>query len=169
MPPSKRSGQSLLEMIIALAMLTVAFLGIGSLLSRSFFLNRVATNETIGSYLAAEGIEVTKNIIDNEVYGGQNGWGTCCFQGHTYSVTFGDTGPTLSPENGNTLKFDPNMNDPTAGYQYKVGNATPFTRKIVITVSNKSEIDVQSIVTWSTGPITSETIVDEDHFYDWHP
>jgi hypothetical protein len=164
---SARSGQSLIEMMIALGMLTMAFLGIGALLSRSFFLNRVATDETIGSYLAAEGIEATKNIIDNDVYGTGLSWGLCCAV-RDYSVTYQDG--SLEPARPNSyLQFDSNMNDPDAGYQYTTGPVTPFKRMIKITVSNSSEIDVQSIVTWSTGPITNETIVDEDHFYDWHP
>jgi len=154
-------------MMIALSMITVAFLGIATLLSQSFFLNRAATNETIASYLAAEGIEITKNIIDNDVYGNplpetKLAWGDCCATGN-YTVEYDSTALSLG-NRGVPLKFDP-----TKGYQYNTGNTTPFSRMIRITLSTASEIDVQSVVTWSTGPLTNETVTDEDHFYDWHP
>lgn len=159
-------------MIIALSMLTVAFMGIATLLNRSFFLNRVATDETIGSYLASEGIEVTKSIIDNDVYGSGLSWGVCCAVGtHNYTVQYDSASLSLT-NLGSYLKLHPDPTLPGAYlYQYNgTGSPSPFKRVITITVpANSHEIDVQSKVTWSTGPLTTETITDEDHFYDWHP
>lgn len=163
----RRSGQSVIEMIIALAMLTFSFMGIAALLSQAFFLNRTATQQTIGSYLAAEGIELTKNIIDNDVYGNEE-WGTCCRVGN-YIVDYTDTSlqaaPSGGPGNSQPLKFDPQSET----YQYETGNATDFQRIIKITVSNAQEIDVESIVTWDNTLPNPQTIILEDHFYDWHP
>jgi len=163
---SKRSGQSLLEMMIALSVLTVAFLGIGALLSRSFFLNRVATDETIGSYLAAEGVEVTKSIIDHDMYSTGLGWGVDVPAG-SYSPIYSSVklGVVATP-----FKPDVFLNfSSSTGYQYGNGSVTPFKRWVTITHPNASEINVKSTVTWSTGPLTNETVTDEDHFYDWHP
>ena len=180
---ASRSGQSLLEMMIALSMLTIVFMGIATLLERSFFLNQVATNETIGSYLAAEGIEITKSIIDHDMYGGvtKNGkstWGVDFPGGFGSSLTYSPVFTTVTflnnaaPRKPTTpLKFDPN--NPIFGYAYNLssGKNTPFTRLVTIIKpnSNHYEIDVISTVTWSTGPLTKETITDEDHFYDWNP
>lgn len=162
-----RAGQSLIEMIVALTMLTTAFLGITTLLTRSFSLNRTATTETVASYLAAEGIELTKNMIDYDVYHG-NAWETCCSAGD-HSVDIANL-ISLGSTPDEYLKFDSNPNDSTANmYQYKTGSDSPYKRRIRITIPQNYEIDVQSVVTWSSGLGTNESVTAEDHFYDWHP
>ena len=64
----KTSGQTLLEVMMALFVLTSGFLGILSLLAQSIFLSKTVGNETIATYLAAEGVEVAKNLLDHDVY-----------------------------------------------------------------------------------------------------
>ena len=59
--------------MVAITVLTVGFLGISSLLSQSLALNRVTTNEITATYLASEGIEIAKNLIDHDVYAQQIG------------------------------------------------------------------------------------------------
>ena len=66
--PSPRGGQSLIEVMVAVTALTVSFLGISSLLSQSLALNRVISNEATATYLASEGIEIAKNLIDHDFY-----------------------------------------------------------------------------------------------------
>ena len=77
-----RRGQTLVEALVALSILTVGFVGIIVLLTRSFQLNRTTANDTQATYLAAEGIEVAKNLIDHDVYEQLSGnssysWGSC--------------------------------------------------------------------------------------------
>jgi hypothetical protein len=45
-----------------------ALLGIETLLTRSFLLDRVTTDQTKATYLASEGIEVMKSLLDHQVY-----------------------------------------------------------------------------------------------------
>jgi hypothetical protein len=157
-----RSAQSLLETMVALGILTIAVFSVMSLISQSFFLNRIATNETIGTYLAAEGIEVTKSIIDHDVYGAGLSWGANITIGN-HSVEYGSL--TLLASKGVPLKLDPTSHF----YQYSTGVSSPFTRLIKITKPTANEIDVQSIVTWTTGAFANETVTDADKFYNWHP
>lgn len=58
------SGQLLLESAIAITVLIVGLLGIFGLLARSFGLNKIITIRYTAAYLAAEGIEIIKNIVD---------------------------------------------------------------------------------------------------------
>jgi len=58
-------GQSMVEMLIALSIIGVSLLGILALVNRSLGLNRVNTEQYIATYLAAEGIEVVKNLFDH--------------------------------------------------------------------------------------------------------
>jgi len=185
-----RRGQTLVEALIALSVLTAGFVGIVTLLSKSFQLNRTAGNDTQATYLASEGIEIAKNIIDYDVYYGfGQGGGTnpaaydwqCSFQlgeGQTadYALAYdtvvsGCSAPPLVSAAGNKLYFD-STSDPTHGL-YSYNNAytrTNFTRDVYISVpaGSPNELDVQSTVKWSSG-LSSNTVTLEDHFYNWHP
>lgn len=162
--------------MIALSMLTVGFLGITSLLLQSFSLNRALTSQATATYLAAEGIEIAKNLIDHDVYAhlaGQGlGWGSCFGTGGDFQLDYAtiDCSSSVPPPSydGSYLNFDPG----THQYGYAAANgatATPFTRDIRVTVPNANEIIVNAIVQWSTGSLVGQSVNLEDHFYNWHP
>jgi hypothetical protein len=127
------------------------------------------------TYLAAEGIEIVKNLIDHDVYeqlGGNPGysWGSCFpYSGshYYYPIDYTTTNcASLDFSNGppNTpLYFDPT----THMYSESVfgGNETDFVRSIKV-INNGQSIDVQSTVTWSVGPL-GNTITLEDVFYHY--
>lgn len=167
-------GQSLIEAMLAISMLTVGFLGIIVLLSRSLFISRVTSNELTAIYLAAEGIEIAKNVVDHDVYAGPPGWGASFGGGGDFSPDYttctsggpcnpGALDPTACP--GNQLLLDPATNL----YSYSGSIPTPFSRCVRISFPSADEIQVNAIVTWSTGPVTSQVVNLEDHFYNWHP
>lgn len=181
---SSRSGQSIVEAIVALSILTVGFLGIIGLLTKSFQLNRAATDQTQATYLASENIEVVKNLIDHDVYAGiafvgaKEGWGTC-FPGSgsfyykiDYKTT--DCSPASAPwldQSASTTTYPIYLNTVggSAIYSYgALGKQTIFTRSTRITVS-PNEIDVQSTVYWTPGFGGTQSVMLEDHFYNWHP
>ena len=159
--------------MVAIRILTTGFLGIVALLSKSFFLSRVVADETTATYLASEGMEITKNIIDHDVYTGlanppPTQWGKCC-NSNTYRVDY--TSKTLTNYNNpisnpRYLRLDQANHD----YNY-IGSSvlTPFNRWVVIHNPGPDEIQVNVIVQWSTGLFTSQNIDLEDHFYNWHP
>lgn len=168
---TSRRGQSIVEAMVAISILTTGFLGIFTLLSKSFFLSRVVANETTATYLASEGIEITKNLIDYDVYkglaDGTSLWGNCCAPG-TYRVDYTGTSLTFYPSplsNPTYLQFDP----ANFRYGYAGSVTTPFNRWVIITTPGPNEIKVNVVVQWSTGTFTSQNINLEDHFYNWHP
>ena len=59
-----RKGNLLIESIVAISVIVISFLGILSLLSRSLGINKDVSYKFIATYLAAEGIEITKSLID---------------------------------------------------------------------------------------------------------
>jgi len=63
---SRNSGQSLVEMLVAISVIVIALLGILVLVNRSLGINRVASEHYTATYLAAEGIELVKNLIDQK-------------------------------------------------------------------------------------------------------
>lgn len=172
-PTKNKKGQALVEVMVAVAILTVGFLGIVTLLSRALALNRVVADNYTATYLAAEGIEVTKNIIDgNTIQGGSGFWSS----GNGVNKCDGDieTGINacqvqydsveLQSSTDQPLNFDEN----TKLYDYS-GNASPtsFRRWVTIELVNQNELKVKCRVTWITrGGGTSEITL-EDHFYNW--
>lgn len=175
---SSRRGQTLVEALIALSILTVGFIGIVFLLTKSFQLNRTVTDETQATYLAAEGIEVTKSLIDHDVYSGiavgANDFGKCFpLSGFYYPIDYTTTdcsklqfSSSQPPKPDTELYFSPTTHlfsafDPLGGI------TTDFTRTIHV-ANNGTSLDVQSIVTWASGDL-SNTITLEDVFYDWQP
>lgn len=159
---------------MAISVLTVSFLGIVSLLSRSIFYSRYVSDIMKATYLASEGIEIVKNLIDNNIAlalaGEGGGWGSCfAGKGTTdfevdYTTTNCSSLRAFSGQGSNLL-----FNNDTSLYGYSTGAGampTNFTREIRIK-ENGIEITVNSIVRWNTGPITSQSINMEGHFYNW--
>ena len=161
-----RNGQSLVEAMVAITALTVSFLGISSLLTRSLVLNKVTTNELTATYLASEGIEIAKNLIDHDVHAPGTGWGTC-FQGRVdFELDYTTTNcSALSGFNASHyLLYDANQNL----YGYESGSPTTFTREIIVNNPTGYEIQVGSIVRWSSSGGTQSVYLQDD-FYNWAP
>jgi type II secretory pathway pseudopilin PulG len=156
---ARRRGQALIESIVALSVLTVGLLGIIALLSQSIGLNRSVSDNYAATYLAAEGIEVVKNIIDaNQIQG--RAWNYGLNDG-TYEVQYDST--ALAADQGRFLRYDPAANL----YGYGPGNPTTFKRGVTITRISDDELRVVSRVTWTTRGAGSFEIVLEDHFFRW--
>lgn len=164
-----RVGQALVEVMVAVAILTVGFMGIVGLLSRALALNRVVADNYVATYLAAEGIEISKNIIDSNVLQGLtwntgNGVSSCGGSGGIGGCEVDLESLTFRSYTGQPLDFDDN----TKLYDY-TGSALPttFRRRITISLVGQNELRVEAQVTWVTrGGGTSEIIL-EDHFYNW--
>ena len=173
-------GQTLVEALIALTLLTVGFIGIATLLTKSFQLNRTTMNNAQATYLAAEGIEITKNLIDHDIYVGLPGnddFGNCFYDGsgYYYPIDYQTVASPATDCSGvlNYSTTPPNtplyFNPTTHSYVASSLGAMPtnFTRNVKITESSDA-IDVQSTVTWTDGG-SSNAVTLEDVFYDWHP
>ena len=162
---NKRSGQALVEAIAALSLLLVGFLGILGLLARSLNLNRAVTEEYIATYLASEGVEVVKNILDANLIQ-RLAWGSGFETGGRYEVEYGSL--ALLPNDGRFLSYDPQ----TGFYSYNGSRETKFRRTIrIIPVDFEGtfqSVRVNSLVTWTTGLVPHQINL-EDYFFDWRP
>ena len=89
-----KSGQSLIEMLIAISIVTVALLGILVLVNRAVGLNRVTADHYTGTYLAAEGIELVKNLFDKKFLesaaGSRSFYGWSSIQPGVYYMSYDD-------------------------------------------------------------------------------
>ena len=158
-----RSGQALIEALVAMSVLSIGFMGIFHLLSQSLALNRVVSSNYVGSYLAGEGIEVVKNIIDsNIVAAGAGSWKSGLGDGN-YEVQYNSA--AVANNQNRFILYDSN----THLYGYGSGSTTMFKRVVTIENLSAREMKVKSKVTWTGyGGGASEVEV-EDHFYNWRP
>jgi Tfp pilus assembly protein PilV len=136
----KRSGQVLVETMVALGVATVGIMGIVSLLAQSVATAKFVGDQYVASYLAAEGIENAKFAIDSNVLNGE-----------------GFTSPSSSVE---ILRWNKST------YATSGDTGTPFTRSVSSTSAGEY-IEVVSTVSWPLrgGGTSRVTLV--DRFYNW--
>lgn len=180
-----RRGQILVESIVAISVASIGLLGILTLLARSLAYNRNVTEKFVAVYLASEGVEIAKNIIDSEwasAGGGSAAWNTIQqkFDNGSYELVY-DTCVGSPPFPGciqgniklssgyvlstTPLDFDPSLNV----YDYSRGNvgSVPTAYSRVVQIKNKpGEIQVTAIVNWQSRGVDERVSV-EDHFFAW--
>lgn len=166
---TSRRGQVIVEALVALSILMTGFLGMLTLLSRSLFISRAVSDDYTASYLAAEGIEIVKNIIDTNALQ-KLPWNSGFSTNGTYEADYSSSQLRSSSGLGERMVFDA-----ATGFFGRSGNSpTNFYRKIVITnvdLNGDSVYDatrVNSVVSWTTGAL-SKSINLEDRFFDWRP
>ncbi|KKT91435.1 MAG: hypothetical protein UW92_C0012G0013 [Candidatus Jorgensenbacteria bacterium GW2011_GWA2_45_13] len=159
-------GSLMIESMVAMTLVLVGLLGIFGLIARSTSLNNDARNRFTATYLAAEGLEIVKNIIDTDISIGQQTqgatfWNSTIDSG-TYEVQYNTDRNTFGTISAvGSLLFDSS----TGFYSYDSGVSSIFTRTVKITVS-ESEARVDSIVKWSENG--RENTVDLSNiFTDW--
>lgn len=161
-----RKGNLLIESIVAISVIIISFLGILSLLSRSLGLNKDVSHKFVATYLAVEGVEIVKSLIDKNFTDGL-AWNDCCSDG-SWEVVYDST--ILIPA---SVPPNPLLFDKTDGsYNYVTGNPSSFTRVVEISELDRNgddrtdEIKVNSKVSWSRRGSVQEINL-EDHFFDW--
>lgn len=165
---SHTGGQLLIESIIAISLVVVGMMAILGFLASALSLNRVVSDQLTATYLAGEGIEIVKNIIDSHKGNGKL-WneGLNVNGPEDYSLQYDDKKLT-----DRAFQLGPLLYDPATGYSYKGGGKeTAFKRTVRLTPillnDRVNEYQVNSVVTWYTRGGGIFTVDIEDHFYDW--
>ncbi len=164
----RKEGQMLIELMVALGVLTVGFLGMVSLLSKAVALNRTISENYQATYLATEGVEIMKNLLDANLLQAKS-WNSGFGTNKTYEVDF-DSSWVSGKEPKEVLNSSEirkiKMNE-SGSFNYIDGTVTPFSRRIEVELVGSYEVRVNSIVSWvSRGGGNFETNI-EDHFYNW--
>lgn len=159
--PIKQSGFSLVETLVALAVLLVAVVGPISIIGDSLHKIYYAKDEMIAINLAQEGIEIVRQIRDSNMLGGA-AWGQGLGQGTYVADAF-----NLSLISCADTKVYQDAN----GYRQRcvADTDTQFTsRTIVITDINTTEKKITSMVTWKTGG-DNGTVTVSENIFKWVP
>jgi len=137
---------TLLEVILAITVLTLAVGGSFILIQQTLTSVSVVQSKLTASYLAQEGIEIVKNIRDNNWLKFQP-WDQGlevgdCWEGDYQTGAPPDYSPLTScpfPYQYDNLRFLGINESGFYGYSYTPGNKTVFKRKIII--SDKVDLD----------------------------
>lgn len=164
-----KKGSVLMEAIVGISLVTIGILGIISFLTRSSGFYNSAVNNLKATYLAAEGIEVVKNIIDTKYVTGGNKWDPPSIG--WYYLDYGTTAGSFSsipvpppPSAAQFVKFTP-----ATGIYGNQGDVDTIFRRIVnIKDLTSYRRDVLSYVSWTENGSQKQVLL-EDHFYDWRP
>ena len=180
MPKSFSKSFTMLEVILAITVLTLAVGGSFALISQTIASISVIQSKLIASYLAQEGIEIVKNIRDTNWLKIQS-WdqgldGGDCWEGD-YQTGVPPDHPSFtscpSPYQYDDLRFLDI--DENGFYSYSFGDPTIFKRKI--TISDKVDLDapldgemdklkVSVEVLWAErGKMHS--IIAQEYLYNW--
>ncbi|MBI2035132.1 MAG: hypothetical protein HYT12_00410 [Candidatus Liptonbacteria bacterium] len=172
-------GQLLIEAMVAISIIVVGLFGILELLSSSLGLNKVIAGQYKAAYLASEGVEVVKNIVDENMAAGrpwnETVWDVCMSESGgdgcvvEYNTDAGGLGSiSLQGFLGFPLRFRDGI------YSYDLSGAiTPFTRIVTVdmvsdgTAPQGCQIKVTSRVDWRTRGGGEFKIQIEDRFYNW--
>ena len=153
-----KKGYLLVEVMIAISLLTLGFFGTLSLISNSISLNSVVSDHFIANYLAMEGIETVKNLIDANFFK-SNPW-NLGFTNGNFEIDYQSA--ALKSDSGQPILFD----SASGLYGYQSGNPSPFKRTIKVDFININEMKVNSIVSWTGRGNSKFEINLEDHFFN---
>lgn len=173
-----RAGFTIVELIITIFILSFSIFGVYNAFSTIIVLTHGASDRFIASYLAEEGLEVIRNIRDNNWISSQ-GWTSSldtCQDGCQADYTTGtdlpgalSIIPWTSGLGGIYLKINNN-----GFYNYTSGTDTKFKRKITITFLSNYIMKVSVQVTWDEKPNvlnpsgTPGSIQAVETLYDWY-
>jgi len=148
----KEKGFTIIEIIITIAILAFGILGIYSFFQPIIILNSNFSNYLIANYLTQEGMEVVKNIKDNNIileYDWTKGFDICELGCELDYKTGTDA---ANPENLLRTYQNTFLNMNSDGfYSYDFGSQTIFKRKVTINQPMMSQdiLKVDVLVSWS--------------------
>ncbi len=147
----------MLETIVAVGLIMVGFVAVLVLITTSLFYISNIQDRLAAANLIAEGIEVVRNIRDNNWL--QNrAWNSGLANGD-YQTAYNSM--SLSSYNGSPLLLNSN-----GLYNYTSGATTSYVRKISIANLSNYEIRIIATVTWQRRGITYSSSA-EDHLFNW--
>ena len=157
-------GFTLLETIIAVAILATGIVASLTLVSKSIRSVSVSQNRLVASYLAQEGLELVRNARDNNwkdsnyptSVNWDDGWSDCTDCEIDYTVN------TVSDIGDPVLKLDTSN-----FYNYTSGTDTIFKRRVtVVTIVANEQKQIISEVAWiDRGNNYSMSV--EGYLYNW--
>ena len=154
---SSSAGFTLLETIVAVGLIVTGLVAALALITTSLFYISNIQDRLAAANLIAEGIEVARNIRDNN-------W----LQNKVWNdgLADGDYQAAYSSMSLSSYSGDPLLLDPSGLYNHTSGATTSYVRKISIANLSSYEIRIIATVTWQRRGTTYSSSA-EDHLFNW--
>jgi len=164
------SGVSILEVIVAILIITVGMVGVLSLVIQNIRVQYIDKNILIASSLAQEGVELIRNIRDLNWLTPGNLWNQGVVGSgadYTYAIDYGGRGSiNLAVDAIGDAGAKLYTNSDGFYTHTSTGNtATAFSRLITV-VDNINYLDVKCTIRWSEGTQNHDYTA-ETYLYDW--
>jgi len=157
-------GLSLLEIVVAILVVTMGLVGVLPLITQNIQVEYINKNNLIASQLAQEGLELVRNIRDNNWLAG-NDWDNGLTPG-TYIVDY--TGNINSVAGIGEARLQQRDDVGEEDY-YWHGEGDPdsiFSRLITITQTSSELLNVSCLIQWEDRGQTYQYVADTV-LYDW--
>lgn len=174
-----RKGFTLVETMVAIAVLAIALVGPYSAVETALNASYVARDELIASSLAQEGMEYIRSIRDNNYLNNRVSWLTglstlgCYNNAASYCIvdpTLGDVNTTPSAISASALAGVPVLKVTSTGlynHQNLASNTnTRFKRTVQITTVSATEVKVTVVVSWISAH-QSYSVTVTDNLQNW--
>lgn len=158
-------GFTLVETLVAIAILLLAIGGPLTIAAQSFFAARFSKDTLTATYLAQEGVEIVRFQRDSNTLAGADWLSGMenCLGGKCYRGAF-SSNPVL---NSCSVECVPmGYNETTGQYGYGSIPVSKYVREIQIVEISEVEVVVNSTVKWSNGSIEREVELKEN-LYNW--
>lgn len=168
-----KKGFTLIETIVAVAILSMAVAGPLTLAVKNIGAAAVSQDQLIAFYLAQEGTEFVRNKIDENILNGNaldNKWleglGICASSYGCY-INIDARGASISECSDSICAAAELKFDSVSGYYINLGDmGTSFKRIITIYDSNTDEAQISATVSWS-GKYGARSFTMHDDIYNW--
>lgn len=160
-------GQTIVEVLIVSLIITVGLVGSLSIFSQFYALHQLRSEQITATYLAAEGIELVKNLIDTNYIKSaswNSGLSGCDASG--CSIDYNDS--SLKSGGGQQLYIDASDLSTSGLYSHDISSKpSPYTRtiKIISKLSGKA-MEVVSTVNWQIRGRDYKSEL-KTYFYEW--
>lgn len=157
---TKNKGFTLLEMLVAIAIVVIGALGVFSAVAKYSTLTQNEKDSLTAAYLCQEGIEIVKNIRDTNWIAEASSWkdGLPCSSGCEADWS----SSSLSAFSSEDFLY---VDSETGFYQYAHDSSdteTFFTREITVSEVGDDELDIQVDVVWP-----GHTMTVKEDIYNW--
>lgn len=166
---NSQQGFTMVELIITIAILSFGVLAVYEVFYPIITYTHAINLKFTATNLAQEGLEVARNMRDNNFIAGTawSGGLLDCQAGCQLDYT---TDASVQADASTLVAYDPNtflrVNDDGL-HGYGSGNATPFTREIVVSQVSTDILKVTANVYWSHNSQPYSFSVDQ-YLYNWY-
>ncbi|OGF32050.1 hypothetical protein A3H09_01275 [Candidatus Falkowbacteria bacterium RIFCSPLOWO2_12_FULL_45_13] len=165
---SNNSGISILEVVVAILIITIGLVGVLSLVIQNIRVQYIDKNVLIASGLAQEGLELVRNVRDANWLIPSNVWNQDIVGDGTYAIDYSGRNSLNQAVNSlgqaGTRLY---INNASGLYTHTAAGATATNfYRLITAVNNSNYVDVKCAVRWSDGS-QNYNYTAETYLYNW--